>query len=302
VALLPLPEIGDRVFRPLVRLREEHPVGEFVVDALPDRLEHLVRIGEIFAVRPLPLDKIGNRVQPQAVHAHAEPELQHPEDDPPHIRVVVVEIRLMGVEPVPVVGFCLRVPGPVGRLEILEDDPGLPVLVGRVAPYVEVSPPAARGGPSRPLEPRVLVGGVIDDQLRDYPDPPPMRLAQEEPEVGERPVGGMDVRVVRNIVPVVLQGRGVERKEPEGVDSEILQVVQLPGEPPEVSHAVSVAVVEGPHVELVDDRVLVPERIFIGNIRFLAFDRHIRNAPSFLESVTGSSRNPARFELSGGCG
>ena len=74
----------------------------------------------------------------------------------------------------------------------------------------------------------MLVGGVVHDELRDHPDSPPVRLAQEEPEVGERPVGGVDTGVVGYVVAVVLQGGGIEGKEPERVDSEVLQVVQLP--------------------------------------------------------------------------
>ena len=302
VALVAVSEIGDGVLRPLVRLGQEQPVAELLVDALPDRLERLVRLGEVLAVRSLPLDEIGDRVQPEPVHAHAEPELQHPEDDPPHIRIVVIEVRLVGVEPVPVVGVRHRVPRPVGGLEVLEDDPRLAVLVGRGAPDVEVAPPASRGGAPRPLEPGVLVGGVVDDELRDHPDPPPVRLAQEQPEVGERPVGGVDVVVIRDVVPVVLQGRGVEREEPERGDPEVLQVVQLRREPPEVPHPVPVAVVVGADVEFVDDRVLVPEGIVVQHIPSLFPIRHSRTLSPFLSRATGSSRNPARSGPSAGCG
>ena len=46
------------------------------------------------------------------------------EDGLVHGGVVEVEVGLVGVEAVPVVGLGDRVPGPVGRLEILEDDAG----------------------------------------------------------------------------------------------------------------------------------------------------------------------------------
>ena len=57
--------------------------------------------------------------------------------------IVVVQVGLVVVKAVPEVGLGDRVPSPVRRLEVLEDDPGVAVLVGRVAPHVEVAVPAA---------------------------------------------------------------------------------------------------------------------------------------------------------------
>ena len=100
------------------------------------------------------------------------------------VRVVEVEVGLVGEEAVPVVGLRDRVPGPVGLLGVGEDDARLrPFLVG-VAPHVEVA--LARAGRRLPrrLEPRVLVGGVVDDQLGDDLQAAPVRLAHEVAEVG----------------------------------------------------------------------------------------------------------------------
>ena len=76
----------------------------------------------------------------------------------------------------------------------------------------------------------------------------------------ERAVGRVDLAVVGDVVPVVAQRGRVEGQEPERGDAEALEVVELLDQAPEVADAVAVAVVEGPHVELVDDGVLVPGR------------------------------------------
>src|SRR5215813_3044771 len=94
----------------------------------------------------------------------------------------------------PVVSLRYRVPGPVGRLEIFEDDSGVPVSLRRFAPdiiifvkiivaVVEVADPSqscpaavsARGYSTvacncapRFLEPRILIGRVIDHEFGDY--------------------------------------------------------------------------------------------------------------------------------------
>ena len=164
----------------------------------------------------------------------------------------------MGIEPVPVVGLRDRIPGPVRGLEVREDDPRVPVLLGVVAPDVEVPLEAPDGGPPRLLEQLVLVGGVIEDELGDDPQPAPLRLADELLEVRQRPVVGMHAEKVRDVVPVVAEGGRIEGQEPDRGHAEVLEVVQLLGQALEVAFSVLVAVGERADVELVDDGVLVP--------------------------------------------
>src|SRR5438132_5459497 len=71
----------------------------------------------------------------------------------------------------------------------------------------------------------------------------------------------MNPRVVRDIVAVILERRRVEGQQPKRADAQVLEVVELLHEPPEVADAVIVAVAEGANVELIDDRVLVPEHV-----------------------------------------
>ena len=111
----------------------------------------------------------------------------------------------MRVEPVPVIGPGDRIPGPVGGLEVLEDDAGVPVPIGRVAPHVEVPPGRSGAGPPGPLEPGMLVRRVIQHKLRHDPEAVALRLAHEHPEVAKGTVGGMDPLELRGVVPVVAE-------------------------------------------------------------------------------------------------
>ena len=106
----------------------------------------------------------------------------------------------------------------------------------------------------------VLIGRVVDDELGDDAQLAPVCLAHEMVEIGARSVGRVDVAVVGDVVAVVAQRRRVERQEPDRVDAEVLDVVELLAEPVEVAHAVVVRIEEGLDVELVDDGVLVPVR------------------------------------------
>ena len=68
------------------------------------------------------------------------------------------------------------------------------------------------------------------------------------------PNSGSTARVVGDVVAAVAQRRLEERRKPERVDAEPLQVVELADQPAEVAGAVAVAVDERPHHDLVEDR------------------------------------------------
>ena len=76
-----------------------------------------VRLGQMLAGGALPLEQIGDRIEPKAIHALIQPEIDDPKHGPPHQRVVEIEIRLMCIEAMPVIGFRHGVPGPVGCLK-----------------------------------------------------------------------------------------------------------------------------------------------------------------------------------------
>jgi hypothetical protein len=258
VALVAAAEVLGGVLGPLVGLGEEQPVGEALVDVAAQVLQELVGLGEVLAARAGPLVEVGHGVQPQPVDAQPEPVVDHREQRPPNVRAVEVEVRLVRVEPVPVVLAGHGVPRPVRRLEVREDDPRVAVALGRVAPDVELAPAAPGWCAARPLEPGVLVGGVVQHQLGDHPQPALVRPADEEPDVAHRPVARVDRPVVGDVVAVVAQRGRVERQQPDGGDAQVVQVVELGDQPAEVADAVVAGVAEGADVQLVDDGVAVP--------------------------------------------
>jgi hypothetical protein len=84
----------------------------------------------------------------------------------------------------------------------------------------------------------VLVGGVVDDQLGDDLQAAGVGLLHQALELAHRPVVGVDGGVVGDVVAVVAQRRGVERQHPDRGDAEVLEVVELVGQPLEVAVAV----------------------------------------------------------------
>src|SRR3546814_2840739 len=102
---------------------------------------------------------------------------------------------------------------------------------------------------------------VIYHQHRNDAQTAAMRLAHQISEVAHRSVGRVDAAVIGDVVAVVAQRRRIEGEEPECGDSEILNIVELFDEFAKVAYAVVVRIEERLHVNLIDDGVLVPERI-----------------------------------------
>ena len=80
---------------------------------------------------------------------------------------------------------------------------------------------------TRSLEPGMLIGGVIDDQLDHDLQAACMRLAQELTKVLHGAVVRMHAQVVGDVVAVVAQRRREERQQPEAGDTQILDVIEL---------------------------------------------------------------------------
>jgi len=219
-----------------------------------------VRLLEVLAVGALPFVQVGDGVQPEPVDAQVQPEPQHLEHGVLDLRVLVVQVRLVGEEPVPVVLAADLIEGPVGLLGVDEDDPGVGVAVIGVGPDVEVAERALGVGP-RGLEPGMLVAGVVHDQVGDDPDAALVSLFDQLDEVPDVPELGEYQHEIRDVVAAVAQRRLVDGQQPEAVNAEPLQVVEPGGETADVARAVAVRVVEAADQHLVEHRVLVPARV-----------------------------------------
>ena len=102
---------------------------------------------------------------------------------------------------------------------------------------------------------------MVHDEVGDDAQPALVGGVDEGPDVVDRAVVGVDLVVVGDVVAAVAQRAGVHRQQPDEVDAQPLQVVELLGQPAEVARAVGVAVEEAAQVDLVEDGLLEPEGI-----------------------------------------
>ena len=253
-------EVFDHIGRPLVGLGQQHPARVLVVDHLAAVLEEGVRLGQVLAVGALPLEQVRHRVKAEAVDAEVQPEPQDVDHRLLHRRIVVVQVRLVGEEAVPVELPAHRIERPVRLLGVDEDDPGVGVALAGIAPHVEVAVRAVRV-PPRLLKPGVGVGGVIHHQVGDDPDAAPVRGVQQRHEIVDGAELGQHLVEVADVVAAVAQRRIVERRQPQTVHAEPLQVVELLDQPAQIPGAVGVGVVERAHQHLVEHRAFEPGAI-----------------------------------------
>ena len=87
-----------------------------------------------------------------------------------------------------------------------------------------------------------------------------MAPRDERVEVGKGAEERVDVLVVADVVAVVVHRRAVDRREPQHVDAEPLEVVEVRRDAGDVAHAVAVAVGERARVDLVDHGGAPPAR------------------------------------------
>jgi hypothetical protein len=118
----------------------------------------------------------------------------------------------------------------------------------------------------------MLVGGMVDDELGDDANAAGVRRRDEALEFGERSVILADVAIFGDVVAVILSRRRIEGEEPDRVYTEAVDIVELCVEAGEIADAVVVGVEERFDVQLIDYRVLVPERV-LDELRLRSF-RH----------------------------
>jgi len=165
--------------------------------------------------------------------------------------------RIVAEEAVPEVLLPDGVPRPVRGLGVDEDDAGVLVLLVGVGPHVELAVRPVRVLAAR-LEPRVLVARVVHHEVDDHAEVALVRLLEELVEVLDGADLREDVGVVGDVVAPVAQRAGEERRDPQAVDAEPLQVVELLDQPLEVARPVAVRVSERPDQHLVEHRGLEP--------------------------------------------
>ena len=104
----------------------------------------------------------------------------------------------------------------------------------------------------------MLIGGVVHNKIHDNPDVMTMRLCKQTVKILHGTEIIHDIAVIGNIVAVVIIRRFVNRRQPDHINSERLQVIQMCGDSIQITDAVTVAVREAAGINLINYGFLPP--------------------------------------------
>ena len=218
-----------------------------------------------------------NHVHAEAVDALVQPELHQVENFATNFRIIPVEVGLLLGKPVQIVFVGRRVKLPRRTRKKRHPIVGLLAILRRTIfrrtslrgpPDVVVAIRAVFRLPTLD-KPVVLVAGVIDDEVKNQLHMPLLDGFQQLIEVSHRPKLSHDLAIVANVVSVVGVGRIKMRAQPDHIDTELLNVVQLGGNPLQVADAIPVGVLERSRIHLIDDGLLPP-------LLLVTIGRHLR--------------------------
>ncbi len=234
-----------------VDARLAHQLLQVLVDMRPVGVE-APAVALVVVLEDLGLGDKVHHVEAEGVHALLAPKAHDVGGLAANLRVRPVEVGLARVEEMQVPLTHARRPLPGRAAEL-----GRPIgrkLIGRAAAEEVVVLVALLAGKGT-LEPLVLGRGVVQHHVEHDADAAPLGLAGKLLEVGHGSVARVDCAVIGHIVAVVLLRRGEERGEPNVIDAQLRQVVELLRDAAQVPPAVAVGVLEALGIDLVDDLV-----------------------------------------------
>jgi len=198
-----------------------------------------------------------DRIEPEAVDAALEPEAHDVEHRVLHIRIVEVEIGLLGEEIVEVILAAAGVPLPGATAEDGRPVVGRRTILLGIGPDIPVS--AGIGAAELALaEPGVFGRGVRQHLVHDHLHAERVGAGDQRVEIVEAAEEPIDLLIVGDIVAHVGLGRLVDRREPDAIDAEGGNVIEAAHDAREVTDAVTVAVLKGARIDLIDHSAAPP--------------------------------------------
>ena len=85
-----------------------------------------------------------------------------------------------------------------------------------------------------------------------------MRARDQPVEIAERAEYGIDRAVIRHVVAEILHRRDEERRDPDRVDAQFGNVIELARDPVQIADAIIIAVEETARIDLIDHRAAPP--------------------------------------------
>ena len=211
------------------------------------------------------VDALGNLrddVHAETVDTTVEPPVHHLVDRLTHLRVLPVEVRLLRGILVEEILAALGVILPCGTAEIRAPTVRFGTRRARLMAGTGGTPPIPVGVRvvlvAARLEPRVLVGSMVDDQIHHDFQTALMRLGKQFIHIVKRAEHRIYALVIRDIVAVVILRGLVDRAQPQHINAQVGEIIQAAGDALDIAEAIAIGVLEATRVNLVHHGVRPP--------------------------------------------
>src|SRR5207302_11372636 len=108
----------------------------------------------------------------------------------------------------------------------------------------------------------MLIRRMVHHEIQNDADPALLGLARQPVKILERAVHGIDVFVVRDVIPKVDLRRRAAWRYPDCVYPQLLQVVEPGGDPLQVANTIMITVCKTPRINLVKHGMMPPLMAF----------------------------------------
>ena len=111
------------------------------------------------------------------------------------------------------------------------------------------------------LKPLMFVRAMVDYQIHEKIHVPLAGFCNKLFHLFHGSEPGVNVIIIRNIVPLICQRRAVNRRNPDNIHSQLLQIIQFTDNPSQISYPISIGIQETFGINLIC-YLIMPPRFF----------------------------------------
>ena len=99
---------------------------------------------------------------------------------------------------------------------------------------------------------------MVGHEIEQQPEPAGVRAREQPIEIGQAAKQRIDARIIRHVIAEIDHRRREDRRDPQRVDAERYEVIEPPLDAVEIADTVTVHVLKGARINLVDYAALPP--------------------------------------------
>ena len=112
----------------------------------------------------------------------------------------------------------------------------------------------------------MLIRTVVQNQIHDNTDSPFLRFRNQLIHILQLTENRINILIIGDIITIIILRRTEYRRQPNRINSQILQIRKLLYNPLKISYSIRIAVIKASGINLINNRLLPPFRLFVFHI------------------------------------